>query len=116
VVNGKNWAPRCGDILWLDFDPQSGREQRGRRPAFVLSDDSYNRKVGLAVVCPITSKAKGYPFEVALPPDAKVMGVILGDQLRSIDWKARNAEFACRVDHEVLLEVQGRIMALLNLA
>lgn len=85
----KSWFPKRGDLIWLNFNPQSGREQAGRRPALVLSAGRYNRKVGLAVVCPVTSKVKGYPFEVELPTGMKVQGVALADQVRSLDWKAR---------------------------
>ena len=85
-------APERGDLIWLSFTPQQGREQAGRRPALVISPATYNSKTGLALVCPITSKAKGYPFEVALPDHGAVQGVVLTDQLRSLDWRARQAE------------------------
>lgn len=86
-MNG--YVPRRGDAVWLDFDPQSGHEQSGRRPALVLSPETYNRKTGLAVLCPITSQVKGYPFEVGLPSGLPVKGVILADQVKSLDWRAR---------------------------
>lgn len=79
------YIPQRGDIIWLDFNPQAGREQAGRRPAFVVSPAAYNRKVGLALVCPVTSRVKGYPFEVVLPAGLAVTGVILSDQLKSLD-------------------------------
>ena len=85
-------APERGELIWLTFTPQSGREQAGRRPALVVSPSAYNTKVGLALVCPITSKAKGYPFEVPLPNEGPVQGVVLADQLRSLDWRSRQAE------------------------
>ena len=85
-------APERGDLIWLAFSPQSGREQAGRRPALVISPAAYNATVGLALVCPITSKVKGYPFEVLLPPGCPVQGVVLADQLRSLDWRSRQAE------------------------
>lgn len=85
-------VPDRGDVVWLDFDPRAGHEQAKRRPALVLSPAAYNRAAGLALVCPITSVVKGYPFEVAFPPGAKVSGVALADQIKSLDWQARNAE------------------------
>lgn len=85
-------APARGDLIWLAFSPQSGREQAGKRPALVISPTAYNAKVGVALVCPITSKVKGYPFEVLLPPGCPVQGVVLADQLRSLDWRSRQAE------------------------
>jgi len=85
-------APERGDLIWLSFTPQSGREQAGRRPALVVSPLAYNSKVGLALTCPITSRVKGYPFEVALPDGCSVQGVVLADQLRSLDWRSRQAE------------------------
>ncbi len=82
-----------GDLVWLNFSPQSGHEQAGRRPAICPSPKEYNSKTGLGIFCPITSKVKGYPFEVLLPKELPIRGVILADQIRSLDWKARNAEF-----------------------
>src|SRR5436190_22112077 len=96
------YVPRRGDLVWLSFDPQAGHEQAGRRPAFVLSPDTYNRKTGLFLACPITSKVKGYPFEVALPSGLVVSGVILADQIKSLDWKARKAEFAAATGDDVI--------------
>ncbi len=103
-------APDRGDIVWLDFSPQTGHEQSGRRPAVVLSPSAYNAKVGLALVCPITSQAKGYPFEVALPERSKVAGVILADQVKSIDWRARRAKVAERLGTDIV----SRTLALLR--
>jgi mRNA interferase MazF len=88
--------PRLGDVVGLDFDPQVGMEQAGRRPALVLSASDYNRTVGLIVVCPVTNQAKGYPFEVAIPPGLKVAGVILSDHVKSVDWAGRNSTFICQ--------------------
>ena len=85
-------APERGDLIWLSFTPQQGTEQAGRRPALDLSPSVYNRRVGRALVCPITSKVKGCPFEVVLPNQGTVRGVVLTDQLRSLDWRARQAE------------------------
>lgn len=100
--------------MWLQFDPQAGHEQRGVRPALVLSPVEYNRKTGLMIACPITSKSKGYPFEVALPPKLAVAGVVLADQLKNLDWAARKAEFKCTVPAETLEEVLGKAATLIQ--
>src|SRR4051812_48721659 len=83
---------RPGDSIWLDFDPQAGHEKSGRRPAVILSPASYNAKLGLALYCPVTSRAKGYPFEVVLPGGLPISGVVLADQIKCQDWRARNAQ------------------------
>lgn len=106
--------PNEGDIVWLEFDPRSGHEQKGRRPALVLSPASYNEKAGLMLCCPITSQAKGYPFEVEVQT-AQVSGVVLSDQVRSLDWKARKASHAGVVDMEVLTVVRERLRVLVGL-
>jgi len=106
-------TPDRGDVVWLDFDPGTGHEQAGRRPALVLTPQAYNDKVGLAVFCPITSRVKGYPFEVQLPSRFKVRGVVLVDQVRSLDWRARKAALAGRVPEAVLAEVTAKLRALL---
>jgi len=103
-----------GDIVWLDFDPQTGKEQKGRRPALVLSHEIYNKKVGLCLFCPVTSKVKGYPFEVVIPDHNQVRGVILSDQVRSLDWTVRNVEYIDRVDHRTLQKVISLIQKLFN--
>ena len=108
------WIPSRWDIIWLEFTPHSGREQAGRRPALVLSPVEYNGKTGLLIACPITSKAKGYPFEVALPPDLGVTGVVLSDQIKSLDWKVRKAEYECPAPGEVTDEVLAKAHALLS--
>jgi mRNA interferase MazF len=108
------YSPQRGDIVWLSFSPQAGHEQAGRRPGLVLSPLKYNTKVGLMLACPITSRAKGYPFEVDLPAGSGVSGVILSDQVRSLDWKERNAEYAGKVNPEVLDEVRGKLDAILD--
>jgi mRNA interferase MazF len=110
----RGWFPKRGDVVWLDFDPQAGREQAGRRPALILSADEYNRRVGLALCCPITSQKKGYPFEVDLPPGLPVTGVALVDQLRSLDWKARRAEFFCKINDNSLAEALAKVLPLLT--
>jgi mRNA interferase MazF len=107
--------PRRGDLVWLDFSPQSGREQAGRRPALILSPEAYNRRSGLAIACPVTSRMKGYPFEVALPAGGTVSGAVLVDHLRSIDWRARNAARAGTVGAQTLAEVGAMLAALLSL-
>ncbi len=104
--------PRRGDLVWLDFTPQAGHEQAGRRPAIILSPENYNRKTGLALACPITNQAKGYPFEVALPAGLPVTGVILSDHVRSIDWRTRRAERVGHADDDTLSEVCGKLTAL----
>ncbi len=109
------YVPDRGDLIWLDFTPQAGREQAGRRPAIVLSPNAYNDKAGLAIVCPITSQAKGYPFEVPLPKSAPISGVILADHLKSLDWRERRAEKAGRIPKQVVEEVLGRLAPLLGL-
>jgi len=108
------YVPERGDIAWLQFDPHAGHEQAGTRPALVVSPGSYNRRVGLALFCPVTSQVKGYPFEVVLPPGLKVQGAILSDQLKSLDWRVRRAKYACTVPAEFLDEAVGKILALLD--
>ncbi len=109
-----SYVPRRGDVVWLSFDPQAGHEQAGRRPAFVVSPETYNRKTGLFLACPITSKVKGYPFEVALPNDLVVSGVILADQIKSLDWKARKAEFATLTSDDVIEDVAALVRPLID--
>jgi mRNA interferase MazF len=100
--------------VWLRFDPQAGSEQAGRRPALVLSPKEYNRKVGLALFCPITSRSKGYPFEVRLPEGFAVEGVVLCDQIKSLDWRARRTQRITSVPEGVMHEVTGRVLALVD--
>ena len=109
-----SYVPGRGDLIWLQFNPQAGHEQAGQRPALVISPVAYNRRVGLALCCPITSQVKGYPFEVALPSGLEVEGVILSDQLRSLDWRARKAKRISRVPNEVLDEAVGKLLALVD--
>ena len=110
----RRYVPKRGDVVWLHFSPQSGHEQAGRRPAVVLSPENYNRKTGLALFCPVTSRVKGYPFEVALPDESKASGVVLCDQLKSLDWAARKAERIGALPEEVLADVLGKALALLK--
>ena len=107
-------VPDRGDIVWLNFTPKSGHEQSGRRPALVISPQEYNAKTNLAILCPITSQVKDYPFEVKLPDNIKINGVILSDQIKSLDWKTRNAEFICKLPKPALTETLNKINALLN--
>ncbi len=106
------YVPDAGDVVWLEFDPQAGHEQAGRRPALVMSPSSYNGKTGLMVCCPLSTKIKGYPFEVAAEVDGQP-GVVLSDQVKSLDWKIRRARKKGAVSESVMLDVRGRIKALL---
>jgi mRNA interferase MazF len=108
------YLPDTGDLVWLTFDPQAGREQAGRRPALVLSPGTYNTKSGLALVCPITNQRKGYPFEVVIPAGCGVTGVILADHMRSVDWRARLAEKLGRCPIETVEEVRAKLASLLG--
>lgn len=110
----KRYVPGRGDLVWLRFDPQSGHEQSGRRPALVISPRAYNGTVGLALVCPITSRVKGYPFEVLLPEGGEVSGAVLGDQVKSLDWRAREAKLIETVTKETMEAVVARITPLLT--
>jgi len=101
-------------VVKLDFDPQAGHEQKGRRPALVISPRAYNEKVGLALFCPITEEVKGYPFEVALPKRTDVRGVVLSDQIKSLDWTARNTEKVCTLPDTVVSDVLDKIAPLLS--
>jgi mRNA interferase MazF len=108
------YVPSMGDLIWLDFSPQFGREQAGRRPAVVLSPRFYNQNAGLVIACPITSKAKGYPFEVPMPLGSRIQGVILADHLKSLDWRLRQAEKAGRTPAATLEQVREIIGTLLQ--
>lgn len=106
-------VPDRSDVIWISLSPQAGREQAGRRPALVLSPAAYNKKVGLALLCPITTQIKGYPFEVRLPEGLPVSGVVLADQVKSLDWRARKAEIACQVPNGIIQEVLLKLGTLL---
>jgi len=108
------YVPSRGDLIWLQFNPQAGHEQAGHRPAVVISPSSYNRRVGLALCCPVTSQVKGYPFEVLLPPGLGVEGAILSDQIKSLDWRVRKARRIGNLPAEVLQETVGKILALVE--
>ena len=113
---GKTMAyiPNRGDIVWVSFTPQAGHEQAGRRPALVLSPENYNGKVGLAILCPITSQIKNYPFEVLIPDGLKIGGAILSDQVKSLDWKIRQTEFICKLPAATLAEVLQKLGILIS--
>jgi len=108
------YVPSAGDLVWMDFDPQAGREQAKRRPALVLTDQTYNRASGLAVVCPLTSKRKPYPFAFPTVVD-KVEGAVLADHLKSVDWTARRAAFYSKADPALLKSVRTYIAVLLGI-
>lgn len=108
------YVPARGDLVWLQWSPQVGHEQAGRRPALVISPVSYNRRVGLAVCCPVASQVKGYPFEVLLPAGLGVEGAVLSDQIKSLDWRARKATRIAGVPADVLHEAVGKILALVD--
>ena len=106
------YCPKRGDVVWLTFTPQAGHEQAGYRPALILSPELYNKKVGLTLVCPITTQVKGYPFEVPIPKGLEVEGVVLADQVKSLDWKARRARFCCTLPAATLSEVLRKLATL----
>lgn len=108
------YIPARGDLVWLQFTPQAGHEQAGHRPAVALSPRSYNQKTGLALFCPVTSQIKGYPFEVKLPDDFPINGVVLCDQVKSLDWFARKARLAGKLPSEIMDEVPAKALALLR--
>jgi len=110
----RKYVPQRGDLVWLNFNPQSGHEQSGRRPALVLSPIEYNEKVGLALLCPVTSQIKGYPFEVKIPEGFPVMGAVLSDQIKNLDWKVREASFILKLPDNLLNEVLSKIAVLLS--
>ena len=109
------YVPDAGDVVWLTFDPQAGHEQRGRRPALIVSPRAYNAKARMAVACPITSHVKGYPFEVPVANTGTITGVILADHVKNLDWQARKVTFEAKAPANVLSEVRERLRALLGL-
>lgn len=108
------YIPARGDVIWLSFSPQSGHEQSGHRPAIVVSPKEYNAKAGLALCCPITSKIKGYPFEVKITVKNKIDGVILSDQIKSMDWEERQAKYISAAPKEILEDVIKKMNLLIN--
>lgn len=108
------YVPDHGDAVWITLNPQAGHEQAGRRPAVVLSPAAYNHRVGLAILCPITNQKKGYPFEVNIPAGLKVTGVILSDQVKSLDWRVRQAELIDTLPEQTVAEVLSKLNTLLS--
>ena len=113
VKNSSKYIPDRGDLVWMTFEPALGHEQKGKRPALVISPKSYNAKSGLLLACPVTSISKGYPFEVPVE-SSKIKGVILADHIRSLDWSARSVKKSCKVPSKVLLQVQNLLQTLLS--
>lgn len=113
MVKTRPYIPERGDVVWLDFNPQLGHEQRGRRPALTISFKEYNGKIGLGLFCPVTSKVKGYPFEVELVGET-ISGCILSDQIKSLDWTVRNIEFIEKIDEEKVSDVISNILLLIE--
>jgi len=113
MVKVRAYVPQCGDVVWITLNPQAGREEAGRRSAVVVSPQSYNGKVGLAIFCPVTGQIKGYPFEVLIPAGLPVTGAILSDQVKSLDWRARKAELICALPNETITEVLEKLATLL---
>jgi mRNA interferase MazF len=114
-VVARTYIPNAGDLIWLTFDPQAGHEQRGRRPALILSPRAYNSKARLAIACPITTHVKGYPFEVPLPPGGKISGVVLADHVKNLDWRARQVVFEATAPADIVIDVRERLRVLLGL-
>ena len=114
MVNSQTYVPQCGDVVRITLNPQAGHEQAGRRPAVVMSPENYNGKIGLAILCPVTNQIKGYPFEVIIPDGLPIAGAILSDQIKSLDWRARNAELICNLPEETISEVLQKLDTLLS--
>jgi mRNA interferase MazF len=113
-VNLPPYVPDRGDLVWLSFDPQAGHEQAGRRPALVLSPARYNNRVGLALCCPVTNRVKGYAYEVSVPAGLPVTGVALADQVKSLDWRVRNAVLVCQAPQQMVDDVLAKLATLLS--
>ncbi|MGH2375467.1 MAG: endoribonuclease MazF [bacterium] len=114
MVRGRRFVPARGDAVWISLNPHTGHEQAGRRPAVVLSPLEYNQKVGLALFCPVTTQIKGYPFETLVPSGMDISGAVLCDQVKSLDWRARQATFICRLPALVIEEVLKKLGTLLQ--
>jgi mRNA interferase MazF len=107
------YIPKRGDIVWMSLNTQSGHEQAGRRPALIISPEIYNAKTGLSLCVPLTTKAKGLPFEVEIPSDIPISGVILSDHIKNLDWKARNADYICSLNEDIIINVIEKVRKLL---
>ena len=114
MVSAAGYVPKRGDAVWITFNPQAGHEQSGRHPAVVLSPQPYNAKVGLAILCPITTRIKGYPLEATLPSDLPISGAILSDQAKSLNWRAREAELICKLPKTTSTKVLHKLGTLLS--
>lgn len=114
MVGPEAYVPARGDVVWINLNPQAGHEQAGRRPALVLSPAAYNGRVGLAILCPLTNQIKGYPFEVLIPDGLPITGAILADQIKSLDWRARQAALMCSLPSNTVAEVLGKLGTLLS--
>ena len=115
MVRLRTYVPQRGDAVWITLNPQAGHERAGRRPALILSPQAYNGKVGLAILCPITTQIKGYPFEVLVPLGLPITGAILADQVKNLDWRARKAELICGLPPRVMTEVLQKLGTLLSM-
>ena len=113
MVKKPEYTPDRGDLVWLDFNPQAGHEQAGHRPALVLSPKAYNQATGLALMCPVTGRIKGYPFEIVLPEGLKVSGAVLCDHVKNLDWRARSARFADNAPAALVADVRAKLLVLL---
>jgi len=114
MVTEDSYVPRRGDAVWISLIPQAGHKQSGRRPAVVLSPEAYNAKAGLALFCPVTSQVKGYPWEVAIPDGLPISGVVLADQVKSLDWRSRSAVKICALPEPAVAEILARLGTLLR--
>jgi len=112
MVKKSYFIPGRGDAVWINFNPQKGREQANKRPAIVISPKIYNQKTGLAIMCPITSQIKNYPFEILIDEN-KIKGAVLSDQLRCLDWRARKISFIQKIKPEAISAIQQKIALLL---
>jgi len=114
LVKKEPYIPEKGDVIWLYFNPQTGHEQAGKRPALVITPKQYNKATGLGLFCPITSKIKQYPFEVIIPEEFGISGVVLSDHVKNLDWKARKAEFIFRLPENLIKEVISKLRVLID--
>ena len=115
MVGSRTYVPQRGDAVWITLNPQLRHKQAGRCPALILSPQAYNGKVGLAILCPITTQIKGYPFEVLIPSGLPITGAILADQVKNLDWRARKAELICRLPPRIMTEVLQKLGTLLSI-